>query len=208
MPTPGDESVLGTYVATDVDEGDRTETNRRSRYHEGEAVAGRRRRGRVQARRRLTVSSGSRPSPNFESPADADNNSVYKVSIIATDDDGCDGYNRDVTITGEEHRRVGKVTLTAHPAAPSGGRSLATLFRRRRRRNNLKWQWYERHQPDGYLYWPSTMRHDRQYTPKDTVPAVEDDPETPTIDESAAEIPSDEGTVPPGERSPTGTASR
>ena len=37
-------------------------------------------------------------SPNYESPADADNNSVYKVSIIATDDDGAMG-DREITIT-------------------------------------------------------------------------------------------------------------
>ena len=58
--------------------------------------------------------------------------------------------------------------------------------------NNVKWQWQSSQSLTG-TYTPIDGATTDTYTPKAMVPAVVDDPETPTIDESRDAIPSDEG---------------
>ena len=146
-----DESVLGTYVATDVDEGDRTAGDAvdttKVKLSLGGDDAGAFKLGCMTEtlRRRAQVRGRS---PNFESPADADGNNVYKVSIIATDDDGATG-KRDVTITVSNIDEAGTVSLS--PIQPAIGRPLmATLTDPRRRRKQPQVAVVQRHQPDGY----------------------------------------------------------
>ena len=186
--TDNDESVLGTYVATDVDEGDRTDQNAVDTTKVKLSLG-----GEDAGAFKLDADDGElrfAASPDYESPVDTDGNSVYKVSIIATDDDDATG-KRDVTVTVSNIDEPGKVELSN--IQPAIGRPVvATLTDPDGGENNLMWQWHSGQSLTG-TYTPIEDATTDTYTPKATVPAVEDDPETPTIDESAAEIPSDEG---------------
>ena len=63
-----------------------------------------------QWRRMLTF----RPSPDYENPADADNDNVYSVTVNATD--GTNDASMDVTVTVTNVDELG--TLTGMPASP------------------------------------------------------------------------------------------
>ena len=192
--TGTDESTrIGTYVATDVDEGDRTTSpdavdTSKVKLTLGGDDAGAFKLGDINTdgERALRFA----PSPNHESPTDADGNNVYKVSIIATDDDGATG-KRDITVTVNNIDEPGKVTLS-HIQPAIGRPLMATLSDDDGGENNLMWQWHSAQSLTG-TYMPIEDATTDTYTPKAEVPAVEDDPDTPTLDESAPKVPSDEG---------------
>ena len=184
-----DETVVGTYVATDVDEGDRTTALDAVDPTKVKLSLG----GDDAGAFKLDADDGElrfAATPNFESPADADGNNVYKVSIIATDDDDATG-KRDVTITVRNIDEPGTVKLS-HIQPAIGRPLMATLTDPDGSVNNEMWQWHSAQSLTG-AYAPIEDATTDTYTPKAEVPAVEDDPDTQTIDESAPKIDSDEG---------------
>ena len=123
-------------------------------------------------------------SPNFEMPADANQDNVYKVSVVATDDKGLTGM-KDLTVEVMNIDEVGTVSLsriqpgvgqpiTASLSDPDGGE------------NDMKWQW-ARALTEGGTYTDIDGATSATYTP---IAPVEDNPATIGINE---EDPGDEG---------------
>ena len=144
-------------------------------------------------------------SPDFEAPTDANGDNKYKVSIVATDNDGLTSM-KDLTIEVRNLDEPGSVTLDQRQ--PAIGRPVtATLTDKDGETMGAKWQWYrtntkpaDRPGDTDEVLTAADISDSAKiegavsatYTPKATVPAVEDDPATPE-DETAAEVPGDVG---------------
>ena len=144
-------------------------------------------------------------SPDYESPTDANGDNKYKVSIVATDGDGLTNM-KDLTIEVMNVDEPGSVALDQRQ--PAIGRPVtATLTDKDGETMGAKWQWYatltkpvDRDDDDDEVVTAADIADSAKiegavsatYTPKATVLAVEDDPATPE-DETAAEVPGDEG---------------
>ena len=119
-------------------------------------------------------------SPNFEMPDDANQDNVYKVSIVATDDKGLIGM-KDLTVEVMNIDEVGTVSLsriqpgvgqpiTASLSDPDGGV------------NDMKWQW-ARALTEAGTYVEIDGATSATYTPK---APTEDNPDTIGINEKDA----------------------
>ena len=77
--------------------------------------------------------------PNFEAPTDANRDNVYKVTVVATDDENLTG-EQAVTIIVTNVDEAGKVTLSS--IQPQAGVALtATLVDPDGGETNMEWQW-------------------------------------------------------------------
>ena len=179
--------ILGTYIAEDDDEADMGEGNVPKLSLAGDDAAafvlsdplpvGDANVGAVQLR--------FKAKPNFEAPADANQDNAYKVSIVATDKKSLTG-TRDLTIIVENIDEVGTVSLsTIQPAI--GQEITAALTDPDGRISDMKWQWYSAGTDPGVFTEAIDGATSPSYTPQ---PPVPDDPETLGIDESD---PGDEG---------------
>ena len=131
-----------------------------------------------------------RNAPDYENPADANRDNVYKVTLVATDgrQGGRDEFRITVFVTNQNE--LGELTLTASGddtsqpiigeaitamvSDPDGGIAVVT------------WQWSRSSEKTG-TYTPIAGATSATYTP---VPAIADDPDTTDVDESS---PADEG---------------
>ena len=111
-------------------------------------------------------------SPNYEAPTDANGDSVYEVTLVATDDDGVVA-RRPVTVFVDNQQELGKVTLwagaddlgdaspivgepvTAAVEDPDGGVTIVT------------WQWFKSPNQAGD-YDPIIGETSATYTPRPT----------------------------------------
>ena len=144
-------------------------------------------------------------SPDYESPTSASGSNAYKVSIVAKDNEGLTSM-KALTIMVMNVDEPGTVTLSTRQ--PALRRPVtAELTDEDGGVTGAKWQWYATDTPpvdrvndddeiltaadiaaNAMIEGATTMT----YTPKATIPAVEDDPATPE-DETAAVVPGDEG---------------
>ena len=110
--------------------------------------------------------------PNYESPADADGNNKYHVTIITADNEGATN-ELPLVITVENVDEKGKVTLsTSQPAV--GEPITATLTDPDMKITEVEWQWGRSElQPAGFIAIQGATSD--TYTP---VKTVEDDPVT------------------------------
>ena len=115
---------------------------------------------------------GFRESPNYESPADADGNNKYHVTIITADNEGATS-ERALVITVMNVNEIGKVTLsTTQPAV--GQPITAKLTDPDMKVSEVKWQWERSELPTtGFIDIRGATSD--TYTPLMT---VEDDPVT------------------------------
>ena len=118
-------------------------------------------------------------NPDFDVPGDANKDNEYKISVVATDDEGLAGMLA-VTVEVTDVPEVGKVVLsTQQPAV--GVPITATLEEPDTEVMGLSWQW-QRSQ-DGTTYENIDGAEEATYTPADKVP---DDPATEDVDETDA----------------------
>ena len=119
-----------------------------------------------------TYELGFRESPNYESPADADGNNKYHVTVITADNEGATS-ERALVITVMNMNEDGKVTLsTTQPAI--GQPITATLTDPDMKIVEVKWQWERSELPTtGFIDIRGATSD--TYTPLMT---VEDDPVT------------------------------
>ena len=124
--------------------------------------------------RRLTFAA----KPNYESPADADMNNKYQVSIITTDDEGL-SHELPLVIEVENIDEAGKVSLSTEQ--PAIGQTItATLSDPDMGENSVVWKWERASRRTGGTF---TLIHgatSATYTP---VKSVKDD-KTTTADET------------------------
>ena len=110
-------------------------------------------------------------SPNYESPADADGNDMYHVTIITTDNEGASS-SLPLVITVMNVDEEGKVTLSnAQPAI--GEPITATLTDPDLKIVEVEWQWRRSDSTDGFIAIQGATSD--TYTPVMSVP---DDPIT------------------------------
>ena len=120
--------------------------------------------------------------PNYDAPGDADKDNTYKVSVVATDDDGLAGMaNVEIVVT--DVSEAGTVKLST--SQPAIGRPVtATLDEPDTDVSGLKWKWQSSttgvESPTDSFVDIEDATGDT-YTPRDAVP---DDETTPDIDES------------------------
>ena len=119
-----------------------------------------------------TYELGFRESPNYESPADADGNNKYHVTVITADNEGATS-ERALVIEVMNVDEDGKVTLsTTQPAV--GQPITATLTDPDMKIVEVEWQWERSDLPDtGWLNIRGATSD--TYTPLKTIP---DDPVT------------------------------
>ena len=188
--TPGDQPgtavVLGTFDATDEDIGDGTDgttaDSSQLRLSLGGEDSGDFKLGDPDAdgARELTF----KESPDFESPADANLDNAYKVSIVATDKKGLKG-TKDLTIRVINMDEDGEVTLST--IQPGVGQAItATLTDPDMGTTGAKWQWY-RSDTSGGTQDEIDGATSASYTP---APRTKDNPATLGINEAD---PGDEG---------------
>ena len=132
-----DESILGRYMAADVDdgnepkltlEGDDADAFELTDTGEEQDTAGD---GNFELR--------FADSPNYEMPTDANMDAVYKVTIVATDEKDLTG-TRELTIKVNNVDEAGTVTFsTIQPAV--GEPITAMLSDKDGGENDLEWQW-------------------------------------------------------------------
>ena len=110
-------------------------------------------------------------SPNFESPADADGNNKYHVTIVTTDNEGASSeLPLVITVTNEDEKGAVKLSTTQ----PAIGQPItATLTDPDMKVSEVKWQWGRSETGSGYI--PIQGATSATYTP---VATVEDDPVT------------------------------
>ena len=78
-------------------------------------------------------------APNFEAPTDANRDNVYKVTVVATDDEDLTG-EQAVTVIVDNIDEAGEVKLSS--VQPQAGVALtATLVDPDGGETNMKWQW-------------------------------------------------------------------
>ena len=110
-------------------------------------------------------------SPNYESPADADGNNKYHVTIITADNEGATS-ELPLVITVMNKNEDGKVTLsTTQPAV--GQPVTATLTDPDMKITEVSWQWGRNVISGGFI--PIQGATSDTYTPVKSVP---DDPVT------------------------------
>ena len=179
---PVESVVIGTYAAMDQDEGDETKLTLggedAAAFELGEPIAD----GQTNAGdRELRF----KKSPNFEMPADANQDNAYKVTVVATDKKGLTGI-KALTIEVMNIDEVGTVSLSK--IQPAIGQPItASLSDDDGRISDVKWQWYSSLTDAGVFADAIDGATSSTYTPKDKVP---DNPATLGIDESD---PGDEG---------------
>ena len=161
------------YTPSDVDAGDTTATLKLSlsgddadAFELGEADANN------DHRRALTF----KTPPNSEAPTDANRNNVYKVTVVATDDEGLTG-EQDVTVIVTNIDEAGEVTLSS--MQPQAGIGLtATLSDPDGGETNMEWQWSSG-QTSGGTFAKIEGATSATYTPverdDDADPAIEGD---------------------------------
>ena len=116
-------------------------------------------------------------APNFEAPTDADGNNVYKVTVVATDDEGLTG-EQAVTIIVTNVDETGAVTLSS--IQPQAGVALtATLRDPDGGEAGMEWQWSSA-ETSGGTFAPIRGATSASYTPVATVP---DNPATEDVNE-------------------------
>ena len=173
---------IGTYSATDQDDGDETKLSLggedAAAFELGEPIAdGQTNEGDRELR--------FKKSPNFEKPADANQDNAYKVTVVATDKKGLTG-TKALTIVVDNIDEVGTVSLSK--IQPAIGQPItASLSDDDGRTSDVKWQWYSSLTDAGVFADAIDGATSSTYTPKGEVP---DDLTTLGIDESD---PGDEG---------------
>ena len=110
-------------------------------------------------------------SPNYESPADADGNNKYHVTIITTDNEGASS-SLPLVVTVLNIEEPGKVTLS-HAQPAIGEPITATLTDPDTKVVEVEWQWSRSDSTDGWA--PIQGATSDTYTPVKSVP---DDPIT------------------------------
>ena len=114
---------------------------------------------------------GFKESPNYESPADADGNNKYHVTVITTDNEGA-SHERALVIEVTNVDEPGKVTMsTAQPAV--GQPITATLTDPDMKVTGVSWQWGRSDTASNFI--PIRGATSATYTP---VMSVDDDPIT------------------------------
>ena len=115
---------------------------------------------------------GFKKSPNYESPADADGNNKYHVTVITADNEGAT-HERPLVITVTNEDEDGKVVLST--TQPAIGRAVtATLTDPDMNISEVKWQW-KRASSSAGSFLPIPGATSATYTP---VKTVKDDPVT------------------------------
>ena len=173
--SPAVEAVdIGTYAANDLDAGDRVAdgsaidlTKVTLSLGGDDAAAFELQDADTDGNRVLRFAS----TPNFEMPTDANNDNSYKVSIIATDDEGLTGM-RDITVTVTNVDEPGTVKLS-HIQPGIGQELTATLTDEDGGINGAMWQWHSGETETGDFD-PIEGATSASYTPKMTVPDNED----------------------------------
>ena len=109
--------------------------------------------------------------PNYESPADADGNNKYQVTIVTTDNEGASS-SLPIVITVLNVDEEGKVTLS-HAQPAIGEPITATLTDPDMKIVDVEWQWARSDSTSGFI--PIQGATSETYTP---IASVEDDPIT------------------------------
>ena len=113
-------------------------------------------------------------APNYEAPTDANRNNVYKVTVVATDDEGLTG-EQAVTVIVMNIDEAGAVTLSS--IQPQADVALtATLSDPDGGETGMEWQWASS-QTSGGVFIDIDGATSASYTP------AEDDPATKDVDE-------------------------
>ena len=162
---------LGTFTATDLDDGDTTELSLSG--DDSDAFE-------LSATGVLTF----KASPNYESSADTNGDNAYRVTVVATDGDGLTDEEA-LTIKVLNVDEPGEVILSNSFQPTIGRPMVAILTDDDGGVNGAEWQWQSSTTETG-TYTDIDGATSDTYTPKEAV----DDNEATEVDESA---PSDEG---------------
>ena len=112
-------------------------------------------------------------APNYEAPADADGNNIYKVTVVATDDDGITG-EQAVTVSVTNVNEGGSLSLSS--MQPQSGVALtATLSDPDGGETEIVWKWESSPTGAANSFVEIEGATSASYTP---VSSVDDDPDT------------------------------